>query len=243
MPTPSRITHDLLDALHQPDCPVCRLVERDVRQYIDGFFYESLTVVERRAEIRRARGFCPTHGSILAGHSRTLGTAIVHHDVLNDVLRGFPDAAEATPTRLAGGPAQILRRALTPLRKAVAAALHPQHECVLCAHERHQERIVLETLLNGLSDQKLGDQNIPTAFEASDGICLPHLEAALALPSTAAAQRRLINLQGALMRRLHAELALFIHKNNGSYEFVTMGDEAGAPARAARMVSGRTRRS
>ena len=30
MPTPSRITHDLLDALHQPDCPVCRLVERDV---------------------------------------------------------------------------------------------------------------------------------------------------------------------------------------------------------------------
>lgn len=231
----SRIRFDLLDACRHPDCPVCRLVERDVRQYIDGFFYESITVVERRAEIRSARGFCTTHSEILAGHSRTLGTAIIHHDVLNDVLRSFP-GEKTTSSR---SPAQTLRRAVTSLQQFVADALRPQRECVLCSHERHQERIVLETLLTGF---KSSDDELRTAFAASGGLCLPHLRGALEMRFDAAAQRTLLELQGDVMRRLRAELALFIHKNNGSYDHEAIGQEALAPARAARLVAGRRSR-
>lgn len=231
-PAKSNIYFDLLEALEQSDCPVCRLVDRDVRQYIDGFFYESLTVVERRAEIRAARGFCSVHGSILAGNSRTLGTAIIHHDVINDVLRGFPGG---TGTSGRGRLSGALVGALSGVRDAVMKALRPQRECVLCTHERHQERIVLETLLKELNDERMRE-----AFSRSNGICLPHLQVAMQLKSAKDADiRQLIELQRAIMERVRGELETFIHKSNGSYEFVAMGDEATAPARATRMVSGR----
>jgi hypothetical protein len=217
---------DVLEALRQPDCPVCRLVDRDVRQYIDSFFYESITVVERRAEIRDARGFCSVHGSILAGHSRVLGTAIIHQDVINDVLRGFP-AQNAQRS--------LIKTALSSGRDAVARAIRPRRECVLCAHERHQERIVLEALISGMSDDALR-----AAFEASDGVCLPHLQSAMALRSPREDDlRRFVELERAALERLKGQLELFIHKRNASYEHQAMGEEASAPARATKIVSGR----
>jgi len=225
----SRIHLDLIDAFGQSDCPVCRLVERDVQHYIDGFFYESITVVERRTEIRSARGFCPAHSEILAGHNRTLGTAIMMHDVINDVLRSFPDEEHGRNT------AATLRQAITPPQKSVAEALRPKRECVLCAHERHQERIVLETLLAGMRDDALR-----AAFAASGGICLPHLQAALEQRgANSSDQRALLELQGGILRRLRAELAQFIHKHNGSYESAPIGEERRAPAQATRLISGR----
>ncbi len=226
MPSRSNLYYDIFEALKQPDCPVCRLVDRDVRQYIDSFFYESITVVERRAEIRDARGFCSVHGSILAGHSRVLGTAIIHQDVINDVLRGIP---AQTPQRA------LLQNALKTARETVARAIRPRRECVLCAHERHQERIVLEALIDGMADDALR-----AAFEKSDGVCLPHLQSAMALRSPREENlRRFIELERAALDRLKGQLELFIHKRNGSYEHQPMGAEASAPARATKIVSGR----
>ncbi len=217
---------DLIETMATPGCAVCRLVDRDVRQYIDSFFYESITVVERRTEIRAARGFCSVHGSILAGHSRTLGTAIIHHDVINDILRGFP------PGTKRGG---ALRIALSNAREAAARALKPRRECVLCEHERHQERILLEALVNGLPDEK-----IRSAFERSGGLCIPHLQAALQLRHIRADNLRLlIDMERRMLGTLRDELDTFIHKSNGSYEFVAMGAESDSPARATKLVSGR----
>ncbi len=221
-PGKSNLHFDLLDALAQPYCPVCRMIDRDVRQYIDGFFYESLTVVERRAEIRAARGFCSVHGSILAGHSRTLGTAIIHQDVINDVLRGIPEPGAK-------------RGLLQSVRIAVEKALRPQRGCVLCDHERHQERIVLETLINRFDDPQLRE-----AFERSDGLCLPHLQTACKLRGVREDQlNAMIASEQKLLVALRTQLETFIHKSNGSYAFQHMGDEAEAPARATKIVSGR----
>ena len=221
---------DLIETCASPGCAVCRLVDRDVRQYIDSFFYESITVVERRAEIRAARGFCSVHGSILAGHSRTLGTAIIHHDVVNDVLRGFPEGGAN-----GGAKGGVFRAAWSSARDAVARALRPRRECVLCDHERHQERILLEALINGLPDDK-----IRAAFEQSGGLCFPHLQAALQLRDIRADNLRLmIDLERRMLSGLRDELATFIHKSNGSYEFTAMGAESDSPARATKLVSGR----
>jgi hypothetical protein len=226
MPSRSTLHFDLVEMLKQPGCPVCRLVDRDVRQYIDSFFYESITAVERRAEIRDARGFCSVHGSILAGHSRVLGTAIIHQDVINDVLRGFP---AHTPQR------SLIKNALSAGRDAVARTIRPRRECVLCAHERHQERIVLEALIAGMADDALRG-----AFEQSDGVCLPHLQSAMALRSPREENlRRFVALERAALERLKGQLELFIHKRNASYEHQAMGEEADAPARATKIVSGR----
>jgi hypothetical protein len=217
----SNLYFDLIEALGQPHCPICRLIDRDVRQYIDSFFYESLTIVERRAEIRAARGFCSVHGSILAGHSRTLGTAIIHQDVINDVLRGFPTDSK--------------RGLLRSLRDKIAQAVRPQRGCVLCDHERHQERIALETLINRFDDQRLRE-----AFAKSNGLCLPHLQTASQLKTAREDNfSALVGAQREIMAALRTQLETFIHKSNGSYAFQAMGDEADAPARATKLVSGR----
>jgi threonine dehydratase len=46
---------ELIEAMGEPGCPVCRLVDKSVRSRIDAYFYEQLNIIERRAEIREAR--------------------------------------------------------------------------------------------------------------------------------------------------------------------------------------------
>ena len=50
------IYHNLLEALAQPDCPICRLCRSAVASYLDHLLYADVTSVERRAEIRAAQG-------------------------------------------------------------------------------------------------------------------------------------------------------------------------------------------
>src|SRR5512133_870284 len=84
----SRTYYDLLEALPQPDCVVCRMVDAAVRQYIDMFIYENITNLARREEIRLARGFCSAHTTMfMAGYGRLFSMATLEQDVLNDVLR------------------------------------------------------------------------------------------------------------------------------------------------------------
>ncbi len=225
-------TTDLIEAFGQPDCAVCRLVNQAVRQYVDVFLYEQITVVERRAEIRAARGFCSIHGSMLvSGHGRLLGAATLQQDILNDVLREI-DKAMTTP-------AASLRRALpmglNAVLKAVYRAIRPRRMCPLCEYERRQEGVVLRVLVNDVNDPALR-----AAFERSAGLCLPHFQMALDLNDLSPAYRaRLVELEQAILRQLKAELDEYLHKRNASYESQAMGDEADAPLRATRLVSGR----
>ena len=36
----------LIEAMGEPGCPVCRLVDKSVRSRIDAFFYEQLNIIE-----------------------------------------------------------------------------------------------------------------------------------------------------------------------------------------------------
>jgi Family of unknown function (DUF6062) len=217
---------DLRDALTQPSCPICRLVDSGVRQFVDGLFYESLTVVERRAEIREARGFCSAHSSVISGTTRVLGSAIIHRDVINDVLRGIPEA---------NAPKGLFRQGVAAVTDAVVKAIKPRRECPLCEFERRQEKILLETLLRNLHEPELRE-----AFERSAGLCLPHLQTVCGMRGIQDDNLRwLIETQRSILLNLRDQLDLFVHRYNGSYDFAQMGSEAEAPQRAVRTVSGR----
>ena len=63
----------------------------------------------------------------------------------------------------------------------------------------------------------------------------PHLQAALQLRDIRADNLRLlIDLERRMLGALRDELDTFIHKSNGSYEFVAMGDAGDSPARATK---------
>ncbi|MCS7060112.1 MAG: DUF6062 family protein [Anaerolineae bacterium] len=228
---------DLLQALTQPDCAVCRLVNQAVRQHVDVFLYEQLLVLERRAEIRAARGFCSIHSAMLiAGHGRMLGAATLYQDVLNDVMRQLEGAVRtvspgAAPSRLQ----RMFSIGWRGILRKVARIVRPQRACPLCEYERRQETVVLRALLNDIYDPILG-----AAFERSAGLCLPHFQMALLLPDVATDhQLRLVELERGILSTLKAELEAYIAKRNAGREAEPMGAEATAPARAGRLLAGR----
>jgi hypothetical protein len=234
----SSVYHELIEAMGQPGCPVCQLIDRAVRQYVDVFFYENITNVERRAEIREARGYCSVHGALLIGHSRTLGVAIIQHDVINDVLREINKTLATTePAKNSKPrkPAPLDDLAAAPLRNTLSSAMKPKRDCPLCEYERDRERNLLRTLINEIHVPEMR-----AAFERSSGLCLPHANAALQLRGVSADGLRLVmQIERDILQRLKSELDEYLVKSNGSYEYVGMGTEADAPMRAVKLVSGR----
>lgn len=223
--------HELVEAMSHPGCPVCRLVDRAVRQYVDVFFYENITNVERRAEIREARGYCSAHGALLAGHARMLGVAIIQHDVINDVLREVNRLLPETEAQ--GSPLDRLIGA--PMRRAILDAIKPKRVCPLCEYERNQEHALLHTLVTTIHDDALR-----SAFARSSGLCLPHVQVLLQLRGLPRDRlRRLLQIERDILTALKADLEEYLAKSNGSYDYVGMGKEADAPLRAVKLVSGR----
>ena len=235
--------HELLATLKQPGCAVCRSVDAAVRQRIDAFLYEQITVIERRTEIREARGFCSAHGTLLNGVGYMLGNAILQQDVLNDVLREIGKVLpsnkheETSAQSRKNRSIKNLAQGLFNKAGAIANAIKPKRECVLCEYERDREAIFLRTLVNNLHEPELR-----AAFEASGGLCLPHFRVVLGLNEIKGENLPvLIEIEIAILSALKAEVDEFLHKSNASFGFTQadMGSEADAPLRALMMVSGR----
>lgn len=162
---PSRHTtfHEVLDALRQERCPICRLGMRAVSRQLDVLSYEGVNDPGIRAELRRARGFCHGHAWQFANEVHDgLGTAIIYRDVLGALLPLLRPGSPATPHR--GGRAGALERRLLP-----------QAECPACRTLAGASRRYLDTLLSHLSDA-----DVRRRYRSSHGLCRPHL--AMALP-------------------------------------------------------------
>jgi hypothetical protein len=68
-------------------CPICTLVERDVRQYLDSLLYEYVMERETHATLRAARGLCATHSALLLEYrASVLGIGILYHAVIDELL-------------------------------------------------------------------------------------------------------------------------------------------------------------
>jgi hypothetical protein len=96
------------------------------------------------------------------------------------------------------------------------------------------ERGHLDALLEGLADPKLGP-----AYAASDGLCLPHLELALARAGTRPEVARLVELAQEKLRALAADLGRFVDKHDHRVRPTFTDREAAAWRQALALVAGR----
>ena len=53
--------HELLEALEQEGCPLCRLSLKAAAAYVDTLLYEMVNDSQLRQRLRRSRGLCHTH--------------------------------------------------------------------------------------------------------------------------------------------------------------------------------------
>jgi len=129
MPAKHIAYYDLQEALGQPGCPICRLVARDLRRYLETLL-DTVNDVGMRHELRATGGFCREHTWQAVVLGRHLSVAILWHDLLSTVL-------EAGEQGLSGG--RRACRGCVACRKAAAAStLYAE---VLGRHLEHGELV------------------------------------------------------------------------------------------------------
>lgn len=220
---PSRT--DLHESYATAGCPVCGLLQRSERRYIDATLYEHVTDVQWRGDVRAARGFCALHTRDILDVGRSaLGVSLVTADILK-TLR----AALATTSNNGG--------ALGRLRSAFgaggsgAAALRPQQPCPICAYLADLGAVYIDALLDDLMTS-----DGVAAYEHSVGLCLPHF--VRAAERGGAGVDPLKAHQARAWASLEAELNEFIRKSDYQFSAEPMESERDAWRRALLLLSG-----
>lgn len=214
---------DLLEALAQPGCAVCRLVARDVDRYSDALLYEYTNEYHVHQGVRAGRGFCGLHmEKLLKARGSALGIAVLLEAALDEMLQ------VALPP-----PSTLARLFSTPARSA-AEALEPDGPCIICA-----QLLNAEARCVGVFVDNIGESALVEAYAASGGFCLPHVRQVLrAIPDVTTATAFAVT-QRQIWTKLQEELATYIAKSNIAFEDADFGPERDSWQRAADLLSGK----
>jgi len=222
--------------LDQQVCPLCLLVQKALRDYLEDLIGSFGVDRGARAEMREARGFCSEHANQLRDMVGVgLGVALIHWDIIETMLEETEGARRGLT---AAGPRGLLSR-LRPTGRAnqaaarIAAALEPKRACLGCEHQASVENLYLTALLHYIAEPALA-----AALEASPGLCLPHFRQALEMPAEPAALARLVEIETACLRRLSAELQALARRLDHHQRDEMIGDERDAWLRSIHQVSG-----
>lgn len=226
---------ELLDAFHEEGCPVCRLLLKWGRSYLDSLFYEYVNDVGIRCRLRESHGFCNPHAwmAVAIDHSQS-GVAIIYEHLLNDQIGAFQRLLHSIRPRFWWGrlKAKWLRLDREPPLFALRSRTSP---CPACERlDRFLEPDLTDTLLSCLSDPKFTD-----GFRASFGLCLPHLHNALVTGKDHPNLPVLVDLQLQKFRALRGELGEYIRKLDYRFMAEPRGDEKTAWRRAIELFVGK----
>jgi hypothetical protein len=217
----------VVEALREPGCALCRLGATAANRFLDSLLYEYVNDTGMRRQLVHAHGFCPTHSSALVARHDALGTSILYKAILNHLQAEL----ETVMPEPRGGWGSRLREQLGGAR-GVADRLAAHEACPACTQ---RDDAVLRAL--AIVSEHDGDAELSGALVASDGLCLPHLRAALAqLSGPALAQ--VLARQRAVWQALDGELAEAIRKHDFRFRHESFGDEEDSWRRAVEAVAG-----
>ncbi len=211
---------DLLEALHEPGCAVCRLLKRDIERHLGAILYEFVLDHSVSGRFREARGLCSEHGYLLTERGNALGIATLYHAVIYDLLADTERMPARVP-RLFGND-----------RGAAAAALAPKVPCSVCVYRDETAARLL-----ALIPVHIHEEEFRTTYSASSGLCLPHVTELVKAAPPAVAQQ-FIALQRPIWERLKAELETFMRRSDFQYAHETIGAEGDSWRRATTLISG-----
>lgn len=219
--------YDLLEAFQQQGCAVCRLLQRDEKQYLSSLLYEYVTEWNVHRDMRAARGFCARHAAQLKSTGEgVLGIAVLYVTALDEVVK----ILDHTPT----APVTMLKRLSgQPFGAALSGRLENEQPCPCCHAMQNSERRYLDILTAGFATPEF-----MTGYQQSDGLCLPHIRRLLPVITDAAHLKSVIAHQKNVWAALKAELQLFIAKYGADWRGEPIGAEGDAWARAIAALSG-----
>ncbi len=211
MPGEHIIYHELIEAMGQAGCPICRLCEQAVAGYIDSILYEQVNAPSFRDKFRAAMGFCAEHAAEMAGAGRALGIAILYKDILDTLL----EEAERQPS--AGEWHSLLA----------------QHApCPAC-----QQYLTMEQAYLGAFVQYMDRPAFRQALEHSDGLCLAHLRKLLEHPLREEDVHFVLAHHLRQWEQLRQELGEYIRKNDYRFRHEAFGPEGDSWQRTLELLT------
>ncbi len=217
--------HNLVEALRQPGCAVCRLKIDSADGFVESLLYEGVTDPDRRHTLRESQGYCFEHAWSLERTGASLGTAIITQDLLQRAVKAVDEARfEAEGAWSRHRVRSLLRREQAEgANAALSERLGPHIQCPACLWSDNMERLFVEDLLKYLLEEK----GLLGTFEASDGLCLPHFRRALGLVRDEEVYLALIRAQQVVWERLIDDLGEFVRKNDHRFQHERMGKREG----------------
>jgi len=211
---------ELLDALKKAKgCPLCELEVEGMRRYFDSLLYENVNDGGVRKQLLRSRGYCPRHCSFLLGFKNRLGIAILYKDQI-DLFSRFLQKPGGSLKKFS-------------LRKG-KPKWKPGARCPACMVQLQDRKRYLDILLERFSEPEMC-----SAYDASKGLCVPHLLIALDSAKRLAVRRHLIETQRTKLEELSAELEDFCRKHDYRFSDETRGKERDSWVRAVEKTVGR----
>ena len=223
---------DLLDRLSRRGCAICGLLLRDENAYINSLLYEFVNDAGIQQAFRRGRGLCNQHSWLLTHHyGYSLGVSILFEAALDEVI----NLVESENQKFQS----------TKLETAVsgwfgdkgddqlADKLEPEIPCPVCVSLREAENRYIGTFA-----QHWCESAFQSAYQQSQGLCLPHFRAALRQMSVAKERAQLADIQCAKWRTLKDELKQYQVKTAYNYVGEGFGAEANSWRRAVAGMTG-----
>jgi hypothetical protein len=217
---------DLIEAMSEPGCAVCRLLLRDGARYIDSLLYEYVNEVETHQAFRAGRGLCNIHGHQMQQvKGAVLGIAILHRAALDEVLKTNFHTRDRSSTL-----GSLLGRNAT---SSPSDKLEPTVPCLVCEYAAQAEKRYVSTIA-----EYIAEPDLQASLAASGGLCLPHFRQSLERISTTEGAEVFTAIQRKIWEDLRAELDLFITKYDAKYQSEPMGKEGDSWRRAIRSLVG-----
>lgn len=206
------------DAVRQPGCPVCWLRERWVGDYMHQVLTDYVVDGHTQKALSNSRGWCSVHAwELQAACQREWNDgnkiAMLYENASLNVqalLRKYLDGMPQEAPQDAKAQPKGIGAALRGLRRPRVAAgllekLRPIQKCPVCAMIERKEKLLLYSLM--LNQTAYAD------LERSDGLCLPHLLAALQVAANENIARRLVWQVHQRLTTLHTHLDEYIEKH------------------------------
>jgi len=226
---PPQGAFNLLDAFAGEGCPVCRIVLQNVQRLIESTNYDALGDPGIRAELTEATGYCTLHAQQWLETAFVLGTATLYRDVLMRTIRELRALSGRRP--LGGRLMSVLGGSRG--RGEVADVGTPRRPCPACALRQESETALVRTLV-----ERLEDDATRSAYEASEGLCIPHLRRALGASGGTAAYACLRDRAVRTEEMLLAHLNEIVRKHDYRNRQEPSGEEKGAAVRTVVHIAG-----
>lgn len=226
---------DLVETFPQRGCAICNLLLPYADRLVQHMLYDQAVDDQTHQALRARRGLCSVHSQQITQYLGNAQTVVIFfRSAVDEVVRLLDELpGDIPPARsgLAGLIGGSSRGA------ALAERLAPHAPCLICQSLAEAETRYIKVMGDFLDDDRLR-----TAYEKSEGLCLPHFQQVLAASDDPGAIRTLIATQKRVWTQLREDLNTFIAKaSETNFVYQDKGTEGDSWYRATKQMPGEDR--